>query len=239
LKIDVNKNKIIAITGSSKGIGLGIAKHFLSLGYTVAGCSRSESDFEKNNYFFQKVDVKEEKEVRNWIKSIKNKYNRIDVLICNAGLVKSSLLMPVTSTKILNDFMNVHIKGTFLACRETSKIMIQQKYGRIINISSPAVSLLLEGASAYGASKAAVENMSKVFAKELAPMGITCNLIRPGLIETEITKSFGSKWKNNLIKKQTIKSTFEIEELCYIIEFLIGPKSSNITGQVISMGLVA
>ena len=116
--------------------------------------------------------------------------------------------------------------------------MIRQKYGRIITISSLSVPLLLEGTSAYTATKSAIVDMTKVLAKELAPTGITCNIINPGLIETEVTKNFSSDWKKMLLKKQTLKSTFEIEELCYIINFFINSKSDCITGQVISMGLV-
>ena len=235
----MTEQKIVVITGSSRGIGFGIAKYFISNGYIVAGCGRSPSNFVNKNYFYSKVDVTDENQIRSWIKSIQKKYNRIDVLICNAGLVKSALLMSVTSTEILSSFMETHIKGTFITCREVSKVMIRQKYGRIITISSLATPLLLEGTSAYSASKAAVEDMTKVFAKELAPMGITCNVIRPGLIETDTTKTFSSEWKKMLIEKHTIKTVSKIDELCYIIDFFIGSKSNCITGQVINMGLVS
>jgi len=233
-----DKNKVIAITGTSGGIGLEIVKYYLSLGFKVAGCARSDSNFEHNDYLYENVDIKEEKQVRSWVQSIKKKYKRIDILVCNAGLVKSSLTMPVTSTNILQDFMDVHIKGTFITCREVSKIMLQQRHGRIINISSINVPLLQEGTSAYSGTKAAIETMSKIFAKELAPIGITCNVISPGLIDNEVTKTFSSEWKKKLIDKQTIKSALKVDDLCYIINFLIGSKSNVITGQVINMGLV-
>ena len=235
----MSEQKIVAITGSSRGIGLGIAKYFISKGYIVAGCGRSPTNFVDRNYFYSTVDVTDENQVRSWIKSIQKKYNRIDILICNAGLVKSALLMTVTSTDILSSFMETHIKGTFITCREVSKVMIRQKYGRIITISSLAVPLLLEGTSAYTATKAAIVSMTKIFAKELAPMGITCNVIGPGLIETDVTKTFSNEWKKMLIEKHTIKSVVTIEEICYIIEFFIGSKSKSITGQLINMGLVS
>ena len=234
----MNNSKIIAITGTSRGIGLGIAKHFLSQGYIVVGCGRSEVKHNFENYYYSIVNITDEKQVRKWFKSIQKTYNRLDILVCNAGEVKSSLLMTVTPTNVLSSFMETHIKGTFVTCREASKIMIRQKYGRIITISSLSVPLLLEGTSAYTATKSAIVDMTKVLAKELAPTGITCNIINPGLIETEVTKNFSSDWKKMLLKKQTLKSTFEIEELCYIINFFINSKSDCITGQVISMGLV-
>jgi 3-oxoacyl-[acyl-carrier protein] reductase len=229
--------KIIAITGTSKGIGLGIAKFFISKGYIVAGCGRSPAESQIDNHDYSIVDVRSEDQVRGWIRSIKRKYNRIDVLVCNAGLVKSALLMTVTPTSILDSFIDTHLKGTYFTCREASKVMIQQKEGRIINISSMAVPLHLEGTSAYTATKGAVTEMTKVMANELAPMGITCNIIGPSLVKTEATKEFGDKWEEKLLEKQTIKTPVTIEEVCNIISFFIAPESRCITGQVINMCL--
>lgn len=226
------------ITGSSRGIGLGIVDSLVSKGYLVAGCGRGDTTLVHENYFYSKVDVTDEIQIQKWIRSIEKKYKRIDILICNAGLVKSSLLMTVTSTKILTDFIDTHIKGTFITCREISKRMIKQRYGRIITISSLSVPLLLEGTAAYTATKSAISEMTKVLAKELAATGVTCNVINPGLIETDVTKSFNKRWREMLIDKQTIKSTFSIIALCDIIDFFIGENSDCITGQVISMGSV-
>jgi 3-oxoacyl-[acyl-carrier protein] reductase len=231
-------NKVLVITGTSKGIGLGIAKHFISKGYIVAGCGRSSSDVQLDNYDYSIVDVSIEEQVRGWIRSIRSKYGRIDVLICNAGLVQSALLMTMTSTNILDSFINTHVKGTYITCREVSKVMIQQKSGRIITVSSLAVPLHLEGTSAYTATKSAVVGMTKVLAKELAPMGITCNVLGPGLIRTGATKEFGGKWEESLLEKQTIKTLVSIEELCNVISFFIAPESRCITGQEINMCLV-
>jgi 3-oxoacyl-[acyl-carrier protein] reductase len=234
----IHSKEVLAITGTSKGIGLGMAKFFVSKGYLVVGCGRSSSDVQLNNYDYSIADVSNEAQVRSWIRSIKNKYGRIDVLICNAGLVKSSLLMTMTSTSILDSFINTHLKGTFITCREVSKAMIQQKSGRIITISSLAVPLHLEGTSAYTATKSAVVDLTKVMAKELAPLGITCNTIGPGLIRTGATKEFGNKWEEDLLAKQTIKTPVSIEELCNVISFFIAPESRCITGQEINMCLV-
>jgi 3-oxoacyl-[acyl-carrier protein] reductase len=234
----ISGKKVLMITGTSRGIGLGIAKFFASKGYIVAGCGRSSSEIQLDNYDYSIVDVGIETQVRSWIRSIKNKYGRIDVLICNAGLVESSLLMTMTSTNILDAFINTHLRGTFITCREASKVMIQQKNGRIITISSLSVPLHLEGTSAYTATKSAVVDMTKVLAKELARLGITCNTIGPGLIRTEATKEFGSKWEEELLEQQTIKTLVTVEELCNVISFFIAPESRCITGQEINMCLV-
>jgi len=228
----------MVITGTSEGIGHGIAEHFISKGFSVAGCSRSSSTIEHEDYSHTQVDVGDENQVRQWIRSINKKYKGIDVLICNAGLVKSALLMSVTSGSILDDFISVHIKGTFYTCREVSKVMIPKKYGRIITISSLSVPMNLEGTSAYSATKSAITAMTKILAKELSPMGITCNVIGPGLTLTKSAKSFGDKWEENLLSQQSIKRVVTVEEICNIISFFIAPESSCVTGQLINMCLV-
>lgn len=231
----MSRLKVMVITGTSEGIGRGIAKHFASRGFAVAGCSRGPSDIKLDTYFHSQVDVGDENQVRHWIRSIYSKFKVIDVLVCNAGLVRSSLLMSVTSSKILEDFVRVHINGTFFTCREASKVMIQQKHGRIINISSLSVPMHLEGTSAYTATKGGIIEMTKVLAKELSPMGITCNVLGPGLTMTNTAKNFGEKWAENLLSQQTIKRIVTIKEICNVISFFAAPNSSCITGQVINM----
>lgn len=235
----MSKSKVMVITGTSEGIGRGIAKQFASRGYTVAGCSRSPSTIKLDTYFHSQVDVGDENQVRHWIRSIFIKYRGIDILVCNAGLVRSALLMSVTSSKILEDFVRVHINGTYFTCREASKVMIQQKHGRIITISSLSVPMHLEGTSAYTATKGAIIEMTKVLAKELSPMGITCNVVGPGLTMTKTAKNFGDKWAENLQAQQTIKRVVTIKEICNVISFFAAPNSSCITGQVINMCYVS
>ncbi len=229
---------VMVITGTSKGIGRGMAEHFVAKGYQVIGCSRGASTLEREGYHHAQVDVSDEQQVRTWVRSIKNAYRRIDVLVCNAGHVRSALLMAVTPGDVLEMFMQTHVAGTYFVCREVSKVMVSRQYGRIINISSPAVSLHLEGTSAYAATKAAIVEMTKVLANELAPVGITCNVVSPGLIMTEAAQAFGQEWAEHLVAKQTIKRPVTIEELCAVVSFFAASESGCITGQVIQMGLV-
>lgn len=229
---------VMVITGASKGIGRGMAEYFVKQGYWVAGCSRGPATLEMEGYQHAQVDVSDEDQVRRWIRSIKNEYQRIDVLVCNAGLVRSALLMTVTPGDVLEMFLRTHVSGTYYVCREVSKVMILRRYGRIITVSSLAVPLHLEGASAYAATKSAVVEMTKVLAKELAPLGITCNVIAPALVMTEPAQALGQAWAESLLEKQTIKREVTIEEVCHVVSFLAAPESGCITGQVIHMGLV-
>jgi 3-oxoacyl-[acyl-carrier protein] reductase len=190
-------------------------------------------------YHHTQVDVGDEYQVRRWIRSIKKDYKRIDVLVCNAGLVRSALLMTVTPSDVLEMFLHTHVRGTYYVCREVSKVMIPRKYGRIITVSSLGVPLHLEGTSAYSATKSAIVEMTKILAKELAPVGITCNVLAPGLVMTEPAQAMGQAWADRLLEKQTIKRVVAIEEICHVISFFAAAESGSITGEVINMALVS
>lgn len=229
---------VMVITGTSRGIGRGMAEFFVNKGYCVIGCSRGPSDLNIDGYHHSQVDVGDEKQVREWVRSIKKDYNRIDVLVCNAGLIKSALLMSVTPGDVLQTFLRTHVAGTFYVCREVSKVMVSRKYGRIITVSSLGVPLHLEGTAAYSATKSAIVEMTKILAKELAPAGVTCNVLGPALIMTESAQALGDDWFARLLEKQTLKRTVKIEEICNVISFFASEDSGAITGQVINMGLV-
>lgn len=190
------------------------------------------------DYHHTSLDVSDEKAVRGWVASSARAHGGIDVAVCNAGIVKSALLMSVTPTSILDDFIATHVRGVFLVCREVSKVMVRQKSGRIINLSSPAVGWHLKGASAYAATKAAVEEMTRVLASELAPAGVTCNIVRPGLVMTDPAKAMGDAWAEWLLDQHSIRRPVTVEEVCNIIDFFASPASSAITGQTLSMGVV-
>ncbi len=229
---------VMVVTGSSKGIGNGIARFFLANGYLVAGCSRGASTIEHDNYFHYCVNVSAEDDVRSWVREIKNKFKRIDILVCNAGYAPANLLMAMTPGSVITELLQVNVAGSFYVCREVSKLMLLQRSGRIITTSTMAVGLHEEGTSAYSASKAAIVEMTKIMAKELAPAGITCNVIAPSMLMTGAVADLGQDIIDRALAKLTIKRTVTMEEICNVVTFFSAPESSCITGQVIHMGLV-
>ena len=229
---------IMVVTGTSKGIGKGIAQHFLADGYCVAGCSRGLSTIDYVNYLHTVVDVSDENQVRSWVRAIRQRFKRIDILVCNAGYAPANLLMSMTPGSVLTDLLQVNIAGSFYVCREVSKVMMLQRAGRIITTSSMAVGLHEEGTSAYSASKSAIVEMTKVMAKELAPAGITCNVIAPSMLMTDAVEDLGTAIIERALSRLTIKRMVTVEEICNIVGFYSAPASGCITGQVIHMGLV-
>ncbi len=228
------------ITGSSRGLGLSLAEYFLERGYRVVGCSRSGSDFSHSHYHHTELDVSDEQSVRSWVRQTKRTFGRIDVLVCNAGVVRSALLLSMTPGDVMESFLKTNIAGVFYALREVSKIMSLQGSGRIISISSTMTALHEEGSSVYSASKSAVTEMTKILAKEIASTGVTCNVIAPAMMWTDSSEELSKDgdWKERLLDKQTIRRVITGEEVCHTVGFLVSPLSGGITGQVIYLGVV-
>ena len=233
----MTEEPVALVTGSSRGVGRGIAKHFLRQGYTVAGCSRGPSSLEEERYEHAIVDVGNDEQVRQWIRTVARSYGQIDVVVNNAGVGPAALAL-VTSTDLVESTFRTNFLGTFTVCREAARIMLKRKFGRIINISSMAVGLHMKGASAYVASKSAIVEFSKVLAKELGPTGITCNVVALSLVETDMTAGLGEEVIQCYKEGLAIKRWAAIDDVCNVISFFASPASSYVTGQVIHLGFV-
>ena len=234
----MSRPPLLLITGTSRGIGLHLAEYFITKGYQVAGCSRGPSSISSEFYHHQTLDIRNDNEVRQWVRALKKKFKAVDILVSNAGVAPASTLMAMTSSETLENTFQTNVFGSYFICREVSKWMMQHRFGRIITISSMAVGLHEEGTSAYSASKSAIVEMTKVLAKEVSGVGITCNVIAPSMYKTEAVDNLGKKVIERALSKLTIPRILEIEEIARVVEFLGAPESSAITGQVLHLGLV-
>jgi 3-oxoacyl-[acyl-carrier protein] reductase len=228
----------VAITGTSRGLGRQLAQMLADEGNVVFGCSRGESTLNLLNYRHTVLDVSSEEQVRHWIRSIKKEDKKLDLLVCNAGLVESVLPLTMTPDRVLSAYLNTNVVGTFNVCREAGKMMAVQRSGRIIAISSIMTRLHEPGTAAYSAAKSAIEEMMRVLARELAGANVTCNIIAPGLIATEASDAFGSDWRERMLKLQTINRPVTAAEICHAIKFFAAPTAATVTGQTLYMGLV-
>jgi 3-oxoacyl-[acyl-carrier protein] reductase len=229
---------VMVITGTSKGIGKGLAEHFLAHDYRVAGCSRGPATIEHAGYHHSQVDVTDEKQVQSWSRQVRTQLGQVDVLVCSVGLVKSALFMAVTSGAVFDEFLKTNIAATFYVCREISKLMLMKRKGRIVNVASIMTRIHEPGTAAYSATKSAVIELTKVMARELAPQGITCNVVSPCMVETDASRALGEEWQKRMLEMQTIKRPATIEEVANVISFFAHPGSGCITGQVVNMALV-
>ena len=226
---------IFVITGSSKGIGRNLTEHYLTDNNTVIGISRTESNLNHKNYRHYSCNITNEKEVKNAQENIRKEFGYIDILINNAGIasMNHSLLTPTNTVK---NIIETNFIGTFIMLREFSRMMKGSSNPRIINFSTIAKPLELEGESAYISSKAAVESFTKVTAKELAQFNITVNALGPTPIKTDLIAGIPEEKIASLVGRQSIKRMGRIEDIINVIDFFIRPESNFITGQVIYLG---
>lgn len=234
----MNEAPVALVTGTSRGLGLSIAQYLLEQGYIVAGCSRGDSPLESDNYEHSSIDVSEDSDVSKWINGVGRSHRRIDIVVNNAGLLPSAALAMATPQKVVEAAIRTNFLATFSVCREASKIMRQRRFGRIINISTIANALHLEGASAYAASKSAMVEFSKVLAKELAPVGITVNVIAVSFLETDMTAELSQETKERYLNNLTIKRYATTDDVCNVVSFFSGAASGYITGQIVNLGFV-
>jgi len=234
-----NDAPVILVTGTSRGIGWGVARHFLGRGYIVEGCSRSAAALEDPQYIHTNVDVRDEDHVVAWVRAVERRHRRIDVVVNNAGLAPAATPALMTSGGVLDDVLRTNAIGTYLVAREAARGMITRRFGRIINVSSMAVGLHEEGTAAYAASKSAIVEFTRIMAKEWAASGVTCNVIAPSMFPTQAVEALGEAVIARALQKLTVKRPVTMEEMCHVLEFLIHPLGGIVTGQVIAMGLVS
>jgi len=227
--------KVILITGSRKGIGKELAEYYLNKENIVVGCSRGETTIEHPNYKHFSLDISDERAVIKMVRAVKKEYSKIDILLNNAGIASMNHFLTTPFTSVQSIF-NTNFMGTFLFSREVAKVMMKQSRGRIINYTTVASPLNLEGEAIYAASKAAVENLTQTIAKELAPYKITVNAIGPTPIETDLIKAVPQEKIDELLKKQAIQRFGTIDDIKNVIDFFIDEKSDFITGQVLYLG---
>lgn len=223
------------VTGTRKGIGRAIAEHLLGKDDMVIGCSRSAKTINHSNYTHYQIDVADETSVTQTVRKIRREFGAIDVLINNAGVAAMNSIV-LTPQQSVSHVINTNVVGTFNTMREVAKVMMRQSSGRIVNFSTIAVPLSLEGEAVYASSKAAIESLTKVSARELAPWNITVNAIGPTPINTDLIKVVPREKIDNLIARQGIKRMGETRDVLNVIDFFVSADSDFISGQVLYLG---
>ena len=230
--------KNILVTGATGGIGKKILKSFIDEGARVVA-SGSKIDILKaicdelgDRAIPIVCDLNDHLAIKKLVESTKNIMGSIDVLVCNAGITKDNLGIMMKSDE-WNDIININLTATFLLNQLVSKIMLHNKYGRIINITSIVACTGNPGQANYVASKAGVIGFSKTLAAEFATRNITVNCIAPGFIETPMTDKLSDTVKHHTIQRIPMQRMGTSEEIAHGVLFLASEKSSYITGHTL------
>ncbi|MBF0229495.1 MAG: SDR family oxidoreductase [Desulfamplus sp.] len=230
-----NSAPVTLITGTSRGIGRFLANHYLEQGHKVIGCSRKPADWIHPNYEHHIADVAQESDVKQVLKAVRTNHGRLDNLINNAGIAAMNHFL-LTPTSVVEKVFNTNVVGTFLFCRESARLMKKNNFGRIVNFSTVAVPLKLEGEAVYAASKAAVICLTQVAAREFAEFGITVNAVGPTPIKTDLIAGVSEEKIEALLNRQAIPRFGTFEDVANVIDFFLKKESSFITGQVVMLG---
>jgi 2-deoxy-D-gluconate 3-dehydrogenase len=237
------EDRVFVVTGGSRGIGLEIAKELVNQGAKVAICGRKQETLDaalaningKDRVITVSAHIAKEEDVEKLFNTILTKFSRIDALINNVGMNLLTPSVADTDLAMWQKIMDTNLNGTFLCSKKASKIMQEQKKGKIVNVSSIAGRRASPAMGIYGIAKAGVEMLTKVLAAELAQFGIQVNAVAPSMVRTEFSKPF---WSNDMIYEQIVKGIpmgriAEPMDVVHPVLFLASDAADFITGQTL------
>ena len=236
-------DKVALVTGASRGLGRAIALALAAEGASIAAVARSEDALKDTLEAIRgaggtaepyALDVSDAAAVEATIEKIAARFQHIDVLVNNAGVTRDGLLMRMKSDD-WDTVLDTNLKGAFLLTKPVARLMVKQRAGRIVNISSVIGLMGNAGQANYAASKAGLIGFTKSVAKEFASRSITCNVVCPGFIETDMTKGLGDDLRAKLMEKIPLQRLGSPEDVAGVVAFLCSPAASYVTGQILTV----
>ncbi|WP_417334945.1 SDR family oxidoreductase [Halobacteriovorax marinus] len=231
--------KIVVVTGGTRGIGKGVTTAFLENGAKVIATYTSNDEAANafkdslgelaKNIDLRKFDVSLESDVTEFYNYLESEYERVDILVNNSGIRKDNVLALMPSED-WDKVLDVNLKGTFLMTKMAIPLMMRNRFGRVINMSSVGGALGLSGQANYAASKAGQVALSKSLSKEVGKKGITINNICPGFIETELISDLPAEQVKEYKKQVPLKRFGKVEEVASAVLFLASEHAAYITG---------
>lgn len=235
------EDQVAIVTGGAQGIGKAVAFTLAEAGASIVVGDLNEEVARKTAQEMEekgwraiavKVDVGDADSVDSMIERTLDSFSRIDILINNAGITRDSLLIRMGEEE-WDTVMRVNLKGVFICTRAVAKVMMKQRSGRIVNISSIVGLIGNPGQSNYAAAKAGIIGLTKSVARELAPRGITVNAVAPGFIETDMTRDLPEKAKEAFLNVIPLGRAGSPEDVARVVSFLVSDDAAYMTGQTL------
>ena len=238
------KDRVTIVTGGARGIGKAIALSCLREGAKVAiidsdkeRLAKLKKETEKRNKEVMAIpcDITKSSEVNGMVDQVQKAFGRIDILVNNAGIIRRGTIETVTEED-WDRVIEVNLKGTFNCCKAVAGIMKQQRYGKIINVSSIAGKIGdITSAPGYGPSKAAIDALTKTLARQLAQYGINVNGVAPHAIETEMSAQWSEERRKEIIASIPLGRLGKPEDVANAVLFLASDDASFITGEILDV----
>jgi 3-oxoacyl-[acyl-carrier protein] reductase len=237
----MNEKRVAFVTGGSRGIGAAIVQRLAKDGFHVVAVARSldkleavcnQINAEGGSAEPMALDIADAKALAAAVERVADTHGRLDVLVNNAGITRDGLILRMDDEDF-DAVIDTNLKSAFVTIRTAARPMMRAKGGRIINISSVAGVAGNAGQTNYAASKAGLIGLSKSVAKELAGKNITCNVVAPGFISTDMTDSLSDQIKDRVKEIIPLRRFGQPQEIASVVSFLAGPDATYVTGQVI------
>src|SRR6202789_2953292 len=236
-------DKVALVTGASRGLGQSIALALAAQGAATAAVARTEEALKDPLAAIRDAggtaepfpgDVSDTAAMEALVEKVAARFTHIDVLVNNAGVTRDGLLMRMKSED-WDTVINTNLKGAFNLTKPVGRMMVKQRAGRIVNISSVIGLMGNAGQANYAASKAGLIGFTKSVAKEFASRNITCNVVCPGFIETDMTKGLGEDLRKKLLERIPLQRLGQPADVAGAVAFLCSPAASYITGQILTV----
>ena len=233
-------DKTVIVTGSARGIGRAIAEQFAGLNANVVICDLDEETVERaageigGTTVGFKADVTKAADIDKLFEKTVERFGRVDIVVNNAGITRDSVMIRMAE-KDWDMVLDINLKGAFLVTKAAARIMMKQRYGCIVNISSVVGLKGNAGQANYAASKAGLIGLTKSSAKELASRGITVNAVAPGFISTEMTEALPEAAKQQFLERMFLKRPGSPQDVAAAVLFFASEEASYITGQVLAV----